>query len=417
MLIGTLLAVGQALFDSVLGRVTPTPPTATLISTPTPDSAGTLVALEATLVLLSTSLPTIAPEASLPGSLGNADVYPFYDDQVSFPDVMIVELQLILKELAITPTPYGDVTLVPANTDVARPTVRSTVALRETPRPARIENTLEGVPPFIIAELQCSEIAFKGCQEDPVRSIELRGINQWRWRVQSIIEQPSRQSLSILFYAADAGGSKKSNTPIYRHNFDVMVVNPSRLIDLIETNIGSIIAGICGIIGVVLGGMLAIWKLVIERRVNPSFAPKDAADLRESRIFVSYRRGVSWGIAKKIADDLENLGATVFIDVDDIHEGKWEPQIKEHIERCDYFVVILAPRTLESEWVCKEIQYANERDKVIIPVLVDGFDFKIHEIPEVVKNMAEEHAIRFAPDYYEAAFQRLAQFVQPKKRK
>jgi len=109
--------------------------------TPSPTLDTTVAALQATLDYWGTVAPTVIATLENKSFIGNANVYPFYDDTVNFQDITIVELQLILYEPAITPTPFGQATLVPANQNVDRPRVEKAPNSQLTPRPARVEET------------------------------------------------------------------------------------------------------------------------------------------------------------------------------------------------------------------------------------------------------------------------------------
>lgn len=125
-------------------------------------------------------------------------------------------------------------------------------------------------------------------------------------------------------------------------------------------------------------------------------------------VFISYRRDPSWGQARCIADSLRERGIRVFMDVDNIDEGKFAEIIQQAIHNCDHFVPIIAPTTLESEWVRREIVLALEYDRSIIPLLVDGFQFSIMPLPDEVKEIASHNAITVTHEFYDAAMERLA---------
>src|SRR5581483_11647913 len=53
-------------------------------------------------------------------------------------------------------------------------------------------------------------------------------------------------------------------------------------------------------------------------------------------------------------------------------------RLKTKIIECDYFIPLLAPNTLNSESVRKEIQWAYEAQKACIPVWHSGFSVEAH---------------------------------------
>jgi len=97
-------------------------------------------------------------------------------------------------------------------------------------------------------------------------------------------------------------------------------------------------------------------------------------------IFVSYSHKDS-EFAKKLVSWLEGQGHTVWMDKNKILPGaNYVSSIAEGIGKADAFLPLLSPDSVKSKWVAKEIMYALESDKDIIPVLV-----QFAEIPEHIK--------------------------------
>ncbi|MBZ0295353.1 MAG: toll/interleukin-1 receptor domain-containing protein [Anaerolineae bacterium] len=132
------------------------------------------------------------------------------------------------------------------------------------------------------------------------------------------------------------------------------------------------------------------------------------SEVKAPLVFLSYRRDPSWGQARCIADSLREKGIQVFMDVDSIDEGRFAEIIEQAIRSCDHFVPILAPTTLQSDWVRREIKEALVLDKPIIPLLVDGFQFGSGAVPDDVKEIASHNAITVTHEFYDAAMERLA---------
>lgn len=72
-----------------------------------------------------------------------------------------------------------------------------------------------------------------------------------------------------------------------------------------------------------------------------------------------------------IRDGLDAAGISVWTD-NNLKPGTpaWERAVQEAIETCSHFVVLLSPNAKESEWVNREIAYADQFRKTIIPVLI-----------------------------------------------
>ncbi len=89
------------------------------------------------------------------------------------------------------------------------------------------------------------------------------------------------------------------------------------------------------------------------------------------RIFISYsRRDI--GAAAYLASELSRRGARVFIDFAGLDAGQqWDERLGSEIEQCDYFVLLKSPNAVASEWVRREIDWARQKGKAIVPVLLE----------------------------------------------
>lgn len=88
-----------------------------------------------------------------------------------------------------------------------------------------------------------------------------------------------------------------------------------------------------------------------------------------ARIFISYSR-TDETFARRLAADLSNLGADVWIDVEDIPAGmNWSSAIQQGLDECEAMLVILSPDSMKSRNVENEWQYVLDHGYPIIPVL------------------------------------------------
>ena len=88
-------------------------------------------------------------------------------------------------------------------------------------------------------------------------------------------------------------------------------------------------------------------------------------------IFISYSRKDK-DYVSKLTQVLRNKGFAVWLD-DQIDYGKaWPRVIEEHLNNCDAFVLVMTPRSRESHWVTCELNYALEKKKLILPILLEG---------------------------------------------
>ena len=109
-------------------------------------------------------------------------------------------------------------------------------------------------------------------------------------------------------------------------------------------------------------------------------------------VFISYRRVGGKEIARNVQLALQkNTDWKVFLDLDDLDEGRFDPMIMAAIEEAPTFIVILSSGALdrcakENDWMRKEILYAHQLGKDIIPLEVDKcyHDEKMSTIPKIV---------------------------------
>lgn len=89
-------------------------------------------------------------------------------------------------------------------------------------------------------------------------------------------------------------------------------------------------------------------------------------------IFLSYSRKDS-GIMRRVCADLRAAGFEVWTD-ESLQPGtpSWHVSIEEALQTASSMVVILSPDAKLSEWVGREIQYAETLNKRIFPVLARG---------------------------------------------
>lgn len=92
----------------------------------------------------------------------------------------------------------------------------------------------------------------------------------------------------------------------------------------------------------------------------------------DTHVFLSYAR-VDRRHMERVVATLSARSMTVWTDAH-LSPGtpRWTREIELAIERSHAVVVILTPNSKRSEWVEREITYAQDRDKRIIPILAEG---------------------------------------------
>ena len=96
-----------------------------------------------------------------------------------------------------------------------------------------------------------------------------------------------------------------------------------------------------------------------------------------SKAFFSYSRA-DGEFALKLAKDLRNAGASIWIDQLDIAPGAhWDITIQKAVGTSSSLLVVLSPHSVESENVMDEVAYAIEEKKLVIPVLYRRCDIPL----------------------------------------
>lgn len=89
--------------------------------------------------------------------------------------------------------------------------------------------------------------------------------------------------------------------------------------------------------------------------------------------FVSYSRADT-AQQRKIVAELRARGVNVWVDTENLVPGSpaWEREIERSIRGASGVIVLLSPDSNNSQWVRREISFAEENDKPIFPVHITG---------------------------------------------
>ncbi len=131
-------------------------------------------------------------------------------------------------------------------------------------------------------------------------------------------------------------------------------------------------------------------------------------------VFISYRREAAKYVALLVYKDLIANGYDAFIDIESIDNGQFDTIILRQIEARAHFVLILTPGTVErcvepGDWLRREIEYAMETQRNIVPLLLNGFTFKDTE-KYLTGNLSELSRFNGLPvpdAYFDEAMERL----------
>lgn len=126
---------------------------------------------------------------------------------------------------------------------------------------------------------------------------------------------------------------------------------------------------------------------------------------KKSTVFISYRRKDGKDLATLISEKLKQMGADVFLDVRSIMVGdQFESVIEREIIDREYFLIILTPITLDSEWVRKEVQIAFKHGKKIIPITTEEFSYEVH-LHDDVRDLASISSVEYDHFYSNSMFE------------
>ena len=88
-------------------------------------------------------------------------------------------------------------------------------------------------------------------------------------------------------------------------------------------------------------------------------------------VFISYSHKDT-NYAHALADNLQSIGFDVWIDERLDYGSQWPHELQMRLDSCDAFILIMTPRSYDSEWVQNELQRAKRKLKPIFPLLLEG---------------------------------------------
>ena len=131
-------------------------------------------------------------------------------------------------------------------------------------------------------------------------------------------------------------------------------------------------------------------------------------------VFISYRRNVASFIARAIFQDLRDHNYDVFMDVESIDNGQFDTIILKQIEARAHFLLILTPGTVErcvepGDWLRREIEFAMDKQRNIVPLLINGFSFKSSDkyLTGKLSDLPRYNGIEVPHNFFDEAMDRL----------
>lgn len=131
-------------------------------------------------------------------------------------------------------------------------------------------------------------------------------------------------------------------------------------------------------------------------------------------VFISYRREGGATVARLLYEVLKSREISAFMDAETLSRGDYEKNIQSNIKNSKNFLLILAPGTLDSEWVQTEITFALQYKKNIIPIFVNGVDRFPDTIPNGLGAIKSLNAIAFNHENFENNMNKLMSWLETK---
>ena len=145
------------------------------------------------------------------------------------------------------------------------------------------------------------------------------------------------------------------------------------------------------------------------------------ADMNKNfQVFISYRRDGGETLGRMLYDRLNDMGYSVFYDVESLRSGPFNSELFEVIDGCADVLVVLPPGGLDrcedpKDWVRAEIAYALKSQKNVIPVMMRGFKFDEEKMPDDIRQLANLNGIEANMELFPAVMEKLTQKLMKSK--
>ena len=88
-------------------------------------------------------------------------------------------------------------------------------------------------------------------------------------------------------------------------------------------------------------------------------------------IFISYSHK-DMDYAYRLTETLQASGFQTWIDTRLDYGSQWPREIQKRLDSCDAFILLMTPRSFDSDWVQSELQRAKRKGRPIFPLLLEG---------------------------------------------
>lgn len=138
-------------------------------------------------------------------------------------------------------------------------------------------------------------------------------------------------------------------------------------------------------------------------------------------IFISYRREGGFETARYLYDHLKWDGYIVTFDLDTLRNGRFDKALLARIDECTDFIVVLSKgcfdRSLDSgfpkenDWLRKELGYAIEKGKNVIPVPLGAFEFPA-KLPDDIDGVRFLNGPTYSKEYIDSFYGKIKVFLK-----
>ncbi len=112
-------------------------------------------------------------------------------------------------------------------------------------------------------------------------------------------------------------------------------------------------------------------------------------------IFISYS-SEDQAYVNKLVKALEKHELPLWLDKKIDDSNTYPTEIEENLKKCQVFLLVMSPRSKKSDWVRREMMFAQKLKKPIFPLLLDGEQwFQVIDI-----QMTEVQGGKLPPDIF-----------------
>lgn len=134
-------------------------------------------------------------------------------------------------------------------------------------------------------------------------------------------------------------------------------------------------------------------------------------------VFISYRRDGGFETARLIYEHFTNaMGLKVFFDLEELRSGKFNIKLYNAIDESENFILVLPRNALdrcnnEDDWLRLEIVHAINKDKNIIPLMLNGFVWP-DSLPECLADLPKFNGVTLNREYFDASMAKLVSMLR-----